>query len=110
MKTKCPKCNVTYEVADADIGKECECPCGNKFIAAMAPPKKPYRRPITSLVFVGVGALMMVGGLLTSAGAPFIGGAMAFLCGAGIMILAAPFFAIAHVIDFLAEIAYNTRA
>ena len=125
MTISCPKCKQVYEVEADAIGKECECQCGNTFVAEIKqePAKQPAVKkvitvtrpaptaksaaPSVAIAFRVIAYIMLAGGILTML-AGIEAGSIAAMSGIGGIIASLPLFAISIIIESLAKIAENT--
>ena len=121
----CPKCNQSYNIDAASIGKQCECPCGHSFIAQANPPtppvipakqvaaSKPKRPRFAScglaFCFRLLGYLSIISGIITMFGGLADDKGMIFLIGLGAVLSSLFYFAVSMVINTLLQIQENTR-
>ena len=136
-KIICPECKKSFNIDESDIGKECECPCGNTFKAEaiqesnqkttqkvkkktmpeVQKQNRPYIQPLPDAEFPSgggafafrvLGILLLIGGIIGMI-AGIKEGESAVLPGISLIAASLPFFAISVVIEALVQIEKNTR-
>ena len=131
----CPKCNQSYNIDAASIGKQCECPCGHSFIAQVNPtapaattanPKQtlasnhnPKRRAaysgvsfiyrILSLIGLVGGIILIILGIIVPIISKNEETAVMIPIGLGALISILPLYTFSEIIESIFQIQENTR-